>query len=704
MGSGRSPAHEDDFDLILMQILMVKIPMLIKNYKENIVKTKFLDLFISGALFLLSFIISSYYSNVIFGIIILLSFGFVINTIFIKSRSLSLTEHIIVGAGIGLLTLNLLMAALVYLNKSQFFKYILLLLFLLALAISVIKRYILEFKGYYFNRDDVFSLIVVGMFFFVSVALRHADFRFPDEYMYLNKIGGIVSGGYISDYAQQRYFFHYSYSAILEFATLAFRSVEIASLFFFSMSLISTYLLGKELFNREVGGFAALFLAFNPSFIFYSIRLLPLAPSIFLITSFLYFFYKWSKNWNKIDFFIGSIFIIIAIFVKLHGIIFLAIGVVYILSTLNFKNLKKNIAYLSIFIGVMYLFTITWKLHVDLYSVLEGVVTRILNEAGNDIIWIGYKAYITYFAPDLYSMPFVVLFFLGIAAFLKEPFNKKLFLLMPIAVYILFISLTSGAFGMAIRNFLVVVPLMSIIAAYGIVYREKAIHSIFWILLSIYLITLALMVIYAPRFPHLNFILPDLPMWIRVLTFSAAFAVVLLMLHDWKPEKWQKVQCFIISLVIISSLLNANFFINMQEGYPDRSKSGIFEAGKWLSENTLSNARIQSSTWELPFWMDTNMRSNPGMRYPKSTFLSYYVDRITYAPPTNDELFLERIKNKEVDYIVIFTDELLTTSDDTRETYKYLQKYVNEAPSGTELVYTMFNKNQKVLFRVYQVI
>lgn len=394
------------------------------------------------------------------------------------------------------------MAALVYLNKSQFFKYILLLLFLLALAISVIKRYIIEFNGYYFNRDDVFSLIVVSMFFFVSIALRHADFRFPDEYMYLNKIGGIVSGGYISDYAQDRYFLHYSYSSILEFAPLTFKSVEIASLFFFSMSLIPTYLLGKELFNREVGNFAALFLALNPSFIFHSIRLLPDALLIFFITSFLYFFYKWSKSRSTIDFFISCIFLMLAIFVKFHGIIFLGIGTVYILLNSNFKDLKKNIIYLSILI-VALLLLIIWNLHYNLYLMLSGLFSRIANEISHDVIWIGYKAYITYFSPDLYSIPFIILFFFGIAAFLKEPFNKKIFLLMPIAVYVFFISLIGGLFGIEVRNFLVVVPLMSIIAAYGIVYREKAIHSIFWILLNLYLIVLAIMVIYAPRFPHL---------------------------------------------------------------------------------------------------------------------------------------------------------------------------------------------------------
>ena len=674
------------------------------NLQFSIKNTKFPDLLICGVLFLFSFFITLYYPDVFLGIIILLSFGFIVHTNFIKPQNYSITEHIIVSIGIGLLTVNLLMASLVYLNKTQLFKEILLLLFLVSITISFIKRKTDEFKGYNFNREDVFPWLIVILFFFVSVALRHADFRLPDEYMYLDKIGGITSGEYISNYAPDRYFFHYSYSAIVDFAALTFRSTEIISLFFVALSLIPTYLLGKELFNKEVGYVSALFLVFNPSFIFYSIRLLPEIPSIFLLTSFLYFFYKWFVYKNKIDFFISSIFLMIAVFFKLHGIMFLAVGTLYMLLTSNFKDLKKNIRYLLIFIGALLLFSTVWHLHGDLYQMLQWLFSRILNEVSTDIIWIGYKTYVTFFAPDLYSMPFIVLFFLGVAAILREPFHKKLLLLMPIAFFVLLIPLTGAQFGMGIRNFLVNVPLMSIIAAYGTVLSARKYRSVFWALLCLYLLILGMIVVYAPKFPHLQFILPDLPVWIRVLTFSAAFAVIFLTIYGWKKEKWRNLRYSIVFLVIISSLLNANFFINMQEGYPDHSKNGIVEAGKWLSDNTPSNAKIQSSTYEWSPWIDINIGSNPGMRYPKSTFLSYYVNRTTYAPPANEELFLERIKNRDVDYVVIFTDPLLTTSDDIGDTYKYLQKYVNETPSGTGLVYTEQTESRKVLFRVYKVV
>jgi hypothetical protein len=329
---------------------------------------------------------------------------------------------------------------------------------------------------------------------------------------------------------------------------------------------------------------------------------------------------------------------------------------------------------------------------------------RITNDLSHDFVWVGYKAYITYFSPDIYSIPFVLLFFFGLSSFLKEPFHKKFFLLFPLAFYVLFISLTGGLFGIGVRNFLVVIPLMSIIAAYGLVHRERVEKTFFWILLSLYLTVLAVMAIFAPRFPHLNFILPDMPFWIRVLTFGGALAIAIILFHDWENKNRQRAKYLIISLLIISSLLNASFFINLQEGYPDRSKSGIIEAGEWLSSNTPLNAKIQSNTWELPFWMDVNIRSYPGMKYPRSTFLGYYTDRTTYAPPDNDNAFLKRIKNKEVDYIIIFTDLLLTTSDDTLETYKYLQKYVNETPSGTELIYTGNGAHQNMMFRIYRVI
>jgi hypothetical protein len=664
-------------------------------------KTKFLDLIICPVLFVFSYYISMYYPSALLGTLILLSFGFVVQTTFIKPHRLSITEHVLVSAGIGLLAVNILMAGLIHFHKAQWFKEALLLLFLLATVTSFIKRKTYEFKGYHFKKEDVYLWTFILLFFLVSLSVRHADFRFPDEYMYLSKFEDIITDeGYISEFAQRRYFFHYSYSSILEFAKLTFRSTETISLFFVSLSLIPTYLLGKELFNKRTGIIAVLFLAFNPSIVFYSIRLLPWAPSIFLITSYMYFFYKWFQGRNISDFLISGVFITTSIFVKLHGVVFLAIALLYLLLASDTKDLQKNNRYPLMIGGVLSLLSITWNLHGKLWR----LVASIAQDIRDDIMGVGYKMYITYFSPDLYAMPFVFLFFFGIAAILKKPKEEKLFLLLPLIVYVLLLSSSNPNFGRGIRNFFVVLPLMSIVGAYGITHRENISRRVFWILLYLYLIILAVMAIHAPRFPHLDHVLPDLPLWIRIITFSLAFVVIFLMIYDWKKEQWQKVEYSIISLVIISSLLNANFFINMQGGYSDKSKNGIVEAGKWLSENTPPTARIQSSTWELGGWERFNIRSNPEMRYPKSTFLSYYVNRTTYAPPRKEDLLLERIKRKEVDYIVIFTDPLLTTSEKTRNVYKYLQKYVDEAPPGTELVYTGYNENQEVLFRIYKVV
>ncbi|MBE0525081.1 MAG: hypothetical protein IBX40_12255, partial [Methanosarcinales archaeon] len=186
-------------------------------------------------------------------------------------------------------------------------------------------------------------------------------------------------------------------------------------------------------------------------------------------------------------------------------------------------------------------------------------------------------------------------------------------------------------------------------------------------------------------------------------TFGSALIIVILVTIKPDREKWQTVGKIIIFLVIFSSLLNAIFFIYWQVEYPDRSQNGIVEASKWLNENTPANATIQSSIWELPGWININKPLHPEMKYPRSTFLSHYVYRTTYAPPGNEKDFLTRIENKEIDYIVIFTDPTLTSSEHAKNIYDYLQNYVDEAPAGSELIYSEF-KNQKVLFRIYKVL
>lgn len=641
------------------------------------------DLSIIAGLFFVSFILSFFYPYALWGLLILFSLGYILKTALVSSRDLSVSEHLLISVGIGLLAINAVAAALVYSHRAQWFKPVLLALFVAALFFALMRKRRFEIK---LDKGEIYPWIAVGVFFLVSIALRHADFRIPDEYLYLYKIEDIIEKGQLNSYASKRYLLVFTYSGIMQFSNLTFRSAEIASLFFVSMSLMPTYLLGKELFDRRVGYIALLFLAFNPSFIFNSIRLLPWALSIFLLTSYLYFFYKWTETRSNFFLLIASMFLFISIFVKLHGLLFLGLGIIYLILA-HWKDLNRR--YFAASVGILLLFS--WFLGIP--RLLQWFVLQVFYDMRHDVITAGYKTYVTYFAPDLYGMPFVLLFFLGLSALYKEQSRVKLFLLIPIVAYIL---LFSDGFGIGVRHFLVVVPLMSIIAAYGLT-SERRSRSIFSLLTFIYFAVLAIMVYLAPVFPHLNNVIPDIPVWMRVLTFGSGGLAVLFMI-----KMGRRGQTAAIILVIFAALLNAHFFVSIQDAYPDDSNEGLKEAGIWLSENTPVDARIQSTTGEIDRWRGINKASNPEALYPKSTFLSYYVNRTTYTVPENDSELLRRIEGKEIDYVVAFSHFMLTDSEPAIPS-NYTKKYILEAPAGTELIHTGYNKTGGVQFRVYGV-
>jgi hypothetical protein len=641
------------------------------------------DSIIITGLFSLSIALSPLFPHAIWGIIALISLGYILERIPIDPRDFSITEHLLAGIGIGLLIFNVVLGALIYTSQGHLFKPVLLTLFVTSLIIAAVKN---RRSDYIPGKAEVFPWIAALAFFLASIAIRHADFRIPDEYLYLYGLEGIIEEGQLSPYARGRVFFFITYSGIMRFSDATFRSTEITSLFFTSLSLIPTYLLGKELFDRRIGQAALLFLVFNPSFIFYSIRLLPWAPSIFLLTSYLYFLYRWTETRSKPTLLLASIFLSIAIFVKLHGLLFLGLGILYLVLA-HWDELDKR--YLGVSTGALLL--LSW--HFNIPSLLWRLISRILYDLRHDVITAGYKTYVTYFAPDLYGMPFVLLFFSGISAFYREKLRLKLFLLIPIVAYILAFS---DGFGMGVRHFLVVVPLMSIIAARGLTAEERSLPILFLLTLT-YFAILGIMILSAPVFPHLVNVIPDIPLWMRALTFGSGGITLFLILRGNSRH-----QATMITMVVFASLLNAHFFVNMQDAYPDDSREGLKEAGRWLSENTPRDARIQSTTGELDSWRRINRALEPEALYPKSTFLSYYVDRTTYAVPENEEELLKRIEGKEIDYVVVFSHFMLTESEPA-EPFNYTKKYISEAPSGTELVHTGYDNRGEVQFRVYRV-
>jgi len=667
-------------------------------------KSRFLDLYFVLILFALSFYLHYQRPSAIFGILVLVAFGYAAQATFLSIGTRSMTERVIIGIGCAILLENVLIATLLHLGEVQLFKPSLLVLFLLFLSMAMLKRF--ESREMALSTIELSELLPwIGalIFFSLSLLYRHAYIQMPDAYVYIIQIEQIVQKSQFIQivtpfpFIKSKYFFLFTYSGLMEFAKLEFESVQIITLFFVSMSLVSTYMLANELFDKKIGYLSLLYLAINPSILYYSIRFLAWALNTFLLVSFTYFFYKWIKDSRRQDFLISLVFISSSILVKFQGVVFLFIAIVY-LALVKRGTLKRNAGHLTALIGVLVIAAILMSIPTLLVEKI-GVFLRTISQ---NYMELGHIMYITFFSPDIYSLPLVILAFFGAAMLVSEPSQKKFLLPLPVLI---FFSLSFLNAFRGVRHLLVIMPFISIIAAYGTFFYRKYSGELLSTLVFFYLAALSIMAIYAPRFPHLAEIMPDIPLQIRAITFFIGGAVFFVKLFSSKREKLvQNAPYFIILLVIATSLLNANFFINGQSLFPDGKRTGIQEATEWILKNTPENSKIQSTTWENYRWEDLNMQAYPEMRYPRSTIFGYYLKyRVCYAPPRSDSDLLKRIEDKEVDYVVSFTDYVLTESDYAND-FWYLRKYVNEAPTGTELVHTEADPTGEIWFKVYKVL
>jgi len=394
----------------------------------------------------------------------------------------------------------------------------------------------------------------------------------------------------------------------------------------------------------------------------------------------MYFLYVWAKNGNYFYLLLALVFATAASMVKFHGIAFMIISGFYLLVSKH--SSKKIFAILPIVV-----ITAVLSVYLDVFDLLLWRISKI---ADLDVQYTGYSMYVTYLAPDYYTLPFVFLFFLGISAVAER--TKLIFLLMPVSAYT--IIFTAGP-GLGIRHFLVVFPYMAILAARGVL-SENIKWKRFLITSAVYLSTLTLMIALAPKVPHPVFVIPDISPEIRLATFSLGFLLILF-------KKFKKMPEVLVTITAIACLLNTAYFISLQKAYPDKSDAGLEEAGKWINLNTLKDAVIQSTTGELESWKKIHLKAHPESKYPRSTYLDYYTSRRTVAVPDNESELLRRIEKGEIDYIVVFTHFILTESDEAKP-FDYVRKYIYAAPKNCELVYRGYNSSGGLQFIVYRVL
>lgn len=112
-------------------------------------------------------------------------------------------------------------------------------------------------------------------------------------------------------------------------------------------SVIGTYLLGKEMFDKKIGLFAGFLMSIFYMNLFFSIRILVDIHSLAFFAFAAFFFYKYLANNSKKDLYIAAVVIAIGTMFKLSTAYLLFSILIYLLITEKLNFLKKREIWIS---------------------------------------------------------------------------------------------------------------------------------------------------------------------------------------------------------------------------------------------------------------------------------------------------------------------------------------------------------------------
>jgi len=214
-----------------------------------------------------------------------------------------------------------------------------------------------------------------------------------------------------------------------------------------------TYIIGKNIFNEKIALLSAFFLAFNPTFLFYSSTILTGIPSTFFSLLAIYFLIK--KRYFLTGLFVGISFMtrFLQLFILIPTILYL---------TIQKRNRLKNIlnlAYGFLIITIPYLILNLFLYKNPLYPfILQSFMTKYTG-------WIFHQPLQFYFI-KLIKENFLVLFaIIGTIIILKQKDYKKITIL---SIFLLFFVFFNSIRHKEIRFILILLPYMYLIMSYGI--------------------------------------------------------------------------------------------------------------------------------------------------------------------------------------------------------------------------------------------
>ncbi|MFX1486449.1 MAG: ArnT family glycosyltransferase [Promethearchaeota archaeon] len=580
--------------------------------------------------------------------------------------------------------------------------------FFFLIPIVIFKRLILKHQGGCTAPTKFeFALILFIISFVVILSLlRHAPFHSRDEYAHLYVIRNlllnksfaedfpIVSGESLwAGETYGRYFFVYTYAALVKFGGLDFYSIERISIFFTAMIIPSVYILGarlskvKNVESQWLGIIAAVFVSVNPAIVYFSIRLFPDLLAAALVIPSLFFFISWKDKGYKEDILSCAFFIFLALFTKLHGLVFLSILV--ILGIISLQDRRKSAILLSLCILVL-MFILVFGSEIPFLSEitvrLQNVVQTLyesMASMGETIGSMFVHTYGVYGYLGYYPQAVFVLLILGSGYFLLNyPRKHILVLFLPLVAYLALFWF--GSFGGGTRHFLPCYPILMILAAEGALTLTKRDWLVPTIIASVPLFLILVTSLYQiSDLPLLGI----LPFYTAIIAFVGGTLIIskkILEGLNLKNTSSKMIWGITVTVLLASSFSIYQSYIFISNGaYSDSFYPDINVAGDWLRTNTMVNVVILTNGYvPLPYFADY---------------------RSARVPPETEQEFLDIIENGEVDYVVIFTQPILSEF----VKFPYLEKYIDmPIPEAVEIfryhnpTITLYNGTSFVIWRV----
>jgi len=464
-----------------------------------------------------------------------------------------------------------------------------------------------------------YTILLISILSFAFIIRLYYMIKFADQAVWWDAADYLSTAKYFAGHAFQDFHIDYRRPFLLPLIwSVFFRLgasefiINLTELIFSVFGVYLTYLVGKELFNKETGLIAAFLMSIFWSHLFWTPRFMVDIPSATLLLASFYFFWKgYVKKEKKSYVYLWGLFLSLAVFTRASTVVAIIPFGLYILikDKLNFlKNKQLWLAFL-IFIIIISPFVIYTQIKTgDAFKDITGIGTdrfsKVIDASGRFNTLKEFSLQM----PAYLKLPFFLLTLIGLTIFIN-----------------LFLSL-----DLIFKN------------------KEESSNNLLLLFLWVFGMYIILSMLTGVEERYLMSIFP----MIFILTAQGTLISYNFLKNQLKNTKHiSKILIFIFILIFVwgtvSQLSLADSLIKSKA----ESYYQVKEAGLWLKGNTPEESSIISAS-----------------RFQNI----YYSERSTYGFTQNESDFKDYIKEKNVKYVIISVFESGFTP---QWTFEYPQKH-----------------------------